>query len=69
MRQKLTARLVETLPIPKARRAEYHDELLPGLRLRVFITGRKSWSVVGRVDGRQIRLRAALADCASEAAG
>jgi hypothetical protein len=55
MRQKLTARLVETLPTPKARRLEVHDELLPGLRLRIFPTGRKTWSVVGRVDGQQIR--------------
>ena len=34
---------------------EYHDELLPGLRFRVFSTGRKSWSVVGRVKGKQVR--------------
>jgi integrase len=55
MRQKLTARFVETVRIPKAPRVEYHDELLPGLRLRIFSTGRKSFSVVGRVNGRQVR--------------
>jgi hypothetical protein len=55
MRQKLTARLVETLPTPKVRRIEVHDELLPGLRLRVFPTGRKTWSVVGRIGREQVR--------------
>ena len=55
MRKKLTSRFVQTVAPPTRRRAEYHDELLPGLRFRVFSTGRKSWSVVGRVSGRQIR--------------
>jgi hypothetical protein len=55
MRQKLTARLVETLSAPKSRRIEFNDELLPGLRLRIFPSGRESWSVVGRVGGLQIR--------------
>jgi hypothetical protein len=55
MRKKLTSRFVETVAPPTRRRAEYHDELLPGLRFRVFSTGRKSWSVVGRVKGKQVR--------------
>src|SRR5829696_5216903 len=55
MRKKLTSRFVETVAIPAVRRVEYHDELLPGLRFRVYQTGRKSWSVVGRVDGKQVR--------------
>ena len=55
MRKKLTSRFVETVAPPTTRRAEYHDELLPGLRFRVFSTGRKSWSVVGRVKGKQVR--------------
>ena len=55
MRKKLTSRFVETVALPTRRRAEYHDELLPGLRFRVFSTGRKSWSVVGRVKGKQVR--------------
>ena len=55
MHKKLTSRFVETVAPPVTRRVEYHDELLPGLRLRVFSTGRKSWSVVGRVQGRQVR--------------
>ena len=55
MRKKLTSRFVETVAAPRSRRVEYHDELLPGLRLRVFSTGRRSWSVVARVNGRQVR--------------
>jgi predicted DNA-binding transcriptional regulator AlpA len=42
MRKKLTSRFVETVAPPTRRRAEYHDELLPGLRFRVFSTGRFS---------------------------
>jgi hypothetical protein len=43
MRKKLTSRLVETLSPPAAkRRIEYHDELLPGLRFRVYQTRRKA---------------------------
>jgi integrase len=55
MRKKLTCRFLETVPPPATRRVEYHDELLLGLRLRVFATGRKSWSVVGRANGKQVR--------------
>lgn len=55
MRKKLSARSVETLPVPPARRVDYWDELLPGFGIRVSPSGRKSWFAMGRVDGDQRR--------------
>lgn len=55
MKQKLSARLVDTIQPPKVRRIEIHDELLSGLRLRIYPTGKKVYSIVHRLDGQQIR--------------
>lgn len=55
MRKKLSARLVESLPTPPARRVDYWDELLSGFGVRVSHTGRKTWFAMGRVDGEQKR--------------
>ena len=55
MRKKMNVRLIETLTPPKVRRYEIADELLPGLRLRVYPTGRKVWSAIARSDRRQVR--------------
>jgi hypothetical protein len=36
---------------------EYPDATVRGLRLRIEPTGRKTWSVLGRADGKLVRER------------
>lgn len=52
MRSRLTEVAVKRLAPDLKRRLEIHDELVPGLMLRVSETGRKSWSVLYRVAGQ-----------------
>jgi integrase len=51
-KKKLTDLFVERAPAPMAGRAEYFDASFPGLALRVTETGRKSWSLFYRFNGR-----------------
>ena len=53
---RLTTVGVERLKPPAKGRADYADAVLPGLHLRVTEKGRKSWSVVYRMNGRQHRM-------------
>ena len=53
---RLTSVGVERLKPPASGRVDYADAVLPGLHLRVTDKGRKSWSVVYRVNGRQRRM-------------
>ena len=53
---KLTSVGIKRLRPPTHGRADYADTVLPGLHLRVTDKGRKSWSVVYRVNGRQRRM-------------
>ncbi len=53
---RLTTVGVERLKPPASGRVDYADAVLPGLHLRVTEKGRKSWSVVYRVNGRQRRM-------------
>jgi hypothetical protein len=55
MRRNLTAKLIENLKPATDRRYEVRDALLPGFGIRVSVSGGKSWFVVARVDGRQVR--------------
>ncbi len=52
MRSRLTEVAVKRLAHDPKKRLEIHDELAPGLMLRVTETGRKSWSVLYRVAGQ-----------------
>jgi integrase len=52
MKRRLTEVAVKRLAPNPTRRLEIHDELAPGLMLRVSETGRKSWSVLYRVAGQ-----------------
>jgi integrase len=52
---KLTQPAVERLKPPTAGRVEYFDNQLPGFGLRVSETGRKTWIVMYRVNGKLIR--------------
>ena len=54
--KKLTAAAVERFRAPKRGRAEYFDEVLTGLSLRITENGRKSWSVMYRHGGRLRRM-------------
>jgi hypothetical protein len=55
MRKKLTTRFVETFPPPRIKRVEVWDDLLPGFGMRVSTTGKVSWFVAIRLDGRPVR--------------
>ena len=48
---KLTARVLDTLPIPARGRVEYFDESLPGFAVRVFPSGRKVYTLLYRKKG------------------
>ena len=52
MKRRLTEVAVKRLAPNPTRRLEIHDELAPGLMLRVSETGKKSWSVLYRVAGQ-----------------
>src|SRR4051812_13874529 len=52
MKSRLTEIGVKRLAPNRNKRLEIHDELAPGLMLRVTENGRKSWSVLYRVAGQ-----------------
>jgi integrase len=55
MRLKFTARTVETLHPDPGRRIDYFDATVPGLALRVTVSGHKSWTVHYRTATRRLR--------------
>ncbi len=56
VQKKLTNATIRSLPTPKTGRAEYPDDLVPGLKVRVSSRGAKSWTFRFRVDGQQRRM-------------
>jgi integrase len=48
---KLTARTLETLPLPSRGRIEYFDESLPGFAVRIFPSGRRVFTLLYRMKG------------------
>ena len=61
MRKNLTAKLIDSLQPRHDQRYEVRDLLLPGFGVRVAVTDKKSWVVIGRVNERQVRAAALLA--------
>lgn len=57
MRKKLTPKTIDALPPAKDKRYEVRDALIPGLLVRVSVSGAKVWYVTTRVDGRLKRIR------------
>ncbi len=57
MKKKLTPKSIDALPPATGKRYEVHDQLLPGLHLRVSATGGKVFGVSRRVNGRMKRIR------------
>lgn len=57
MRKKLTPKTIDALPPAKDKRYEVRDALIPGLLVRVSVSGGKVWYVTTRVDGRLRRIR------------
>jgi hypothetical protein len=55
-RQTLTARYVDAVKPPASSRAEHWDASTPGFGLRVSASGRKSWVLMYRHEGRLRRL-------------
>ena len=53
---RLTVRGLKALKVPDQGRIDYHDEVLPGLVLRVGASGRKSYSVQYRKNGKRPRV-------------
>ena len=49
-------RRIESLPVPRAGRAEYRDERVPGLTLRVTPTGVRTFTFYRKVQGRPVRV-------------
>lgn len=56
MKQTLTDQAIKRLRPPAKGRADHWDALVPGLSLRVTAGGAKSWTVVGRLHGRVVRV-------------
>ena len=56
MVRKLTQLSIEKIKPEPAQRVEYPDRECPGLRLVVHPTGKKSWAVRYRLNGRQVKL-------------
>ncbi len=54
MKKKLTEIAVQKLAPEAGKRLEVFDTLTPGLALRITEGGKKSWSVMYRVAGREI---------------
>src|SRR5713226_2037773 len=52
---KLTQIAVDRIKPPASGRVEYFDSQLPAFGLRISATGRKSWIVMYRVDGKLVR--------------
>jgi integrase len=48
---KLTARALDTLPLPRRGRVEYFDDSLPGFAVRVFPSGRRVFTLLYRMKG------------------
>jgi hypothetical protein len=46
-----TKKLIDALPIPQGQRTYYYDESQHGLVLIVHPTGRKTFSLYGKIDG------------------
>ena len=57
MKKKLTPKSIDALPPATGKRYEVHDQLLPGLHLRVSATGGKVFGVSRRINGRMKRIR------------
>jgi hypothetical protein len=53
--RKLTQPAIEKLNAPPSGRIEYWDSQLPGFGLRISETGRKTWVVMYRVQGKLVR--------------
>jgi integrase len=51
MKKRLTDAVVAKLKANIEKRVEIHDELVPGLRLRISVNGKKSWSLMYKVAG------------------
>lgn len=55
MRIALTEQVIRRLKPPASGRADHWDALVPGLSLRITSRGARSWTVVGRLNGKVLR--------------
>lgn len=57
MKRRLTPKTIDALPPAVNKPYEVHDQLLPGLHLRVSATGEKVFYVSKRINGRMKRIK------------
>lgn len=57
MKRRLTSKTIDALPPAVNKRYEVHDQLLPGLHLRVSATGGKVFYLSKRINGRMKRIK------------
>jgi integrase len=57
MKRRLTPKTIDALPPAVNKRYEVHDQLLPGLHLRVSATGGKVFYISTRINGRMKRIK------------
>ena len=57
MRKKLSAKLLDHLPAAKAKRYEVRDELMPGLLVRVSVSGGRVWYLTTAVMDKPRRIK------------
>lgn len=57
MKAKLTVKSVNAFKPPKRKRYEVRDAVLPGLTIRVLVTGARVWYLCTRVDGRARKIK------------
>ena len=55
-KMKLTAAAIEKLNAPSEGRVEYWDATLPGFGLRITCEGRRTWTAIARLHGKQVRM-------------
>ncbi|MEX1109924.1 MAG: integrase arm-type DNA-binding domain-containing protein [Dongiaceae bacterium] len=55
-KRRLTDSFLQRTKAPAAGRVDYFDAAFPGLAFRVSATGVRAWSVITRVNGRQVRI-------------
>ena len=57
MRKKLSAKLLDHLPAAKTKRYEVRDELMPGLLVRVSVSGGRVWYLTTAVMDKPRRIK------------
>ena len=55
-KKRLTAQMIDRMPVPAKGQVEYYDRNMPGFALRISYSGTRSWTLMTRVHGKLTRL-------------